>query len=67
MALVSGAMADVYGTALQGAAPPEVKVRGPVDGVWSVRAPDASTLADLLAAVGRPPGRLRVEVDPVRA
>jgi primosomal protein N' (replication factor Y) len=67
MALVSGAAADAYGAALGRAAPPGVEVRGPVDGAWSVRAPDAGILADLLAAVDRPPGRLRVEVDPVRA
>jgi len=67
MALVSGAMADAYGAALRTAAPPGVEVRGPVDGVWSVRAPDHRAVGDLLAAVPRPPGRLRVEVDPVRA
>jgi primosomal protein N' (replication factor Y) len=66
MALVSGAAADLYGTALRAAAPPGVEVRGPTDGVWSVRAPDAGALADLLGAVARPPGRMRVEVDPVR-
>jgi primosomal protein N' (replication factor Y) len=67
MALVSGASADAYGAALRDAAPPAVDVRGPVDGVWSVRAPDHGALCDLLAAVPRPPGRLRVAVDPVRA
>jgi primosomal protein N' (replication factor Y) len=39
---------------------------GPDDGAWLVRAPDATTLSDALAAAGRPPGRLRVEVDPLR-
>lgn len=67
MALVSGAVADAYGTALAAAAPAGVEVRGPANGVWSVRAPDAGSLADLLRAVDRPPGRLRVEVDPIRA
>jgi primosomal protein N' (replication factor Y) len=67
MALVSGASADVYGAALREVAPPAVAVRGPVDGVWSVRAPDHRALCDLLAAVPRPGGRLRVAVDPVRA
>jgi primosomal protein N' (replication factor Y) (superfamily II helicase) len=33
---------------------------------WVVRAPDHATLADALAAAGRPAGRVRVEVDPVR-
>jgi len=67
MALVSGPSADLYGAALARAAPPAVEVRGPVDGVWSVRAPDHERLCDLLAAVPRPAGRLRVAVDPVRA
>ena len=67
MALVSGPEADAYGGALRAAAPATVAVRGPVDGVWSVRAPDHGALCDLLAAVPRPPGRLRVAVDPVRA
>ena len=67
LALVSGPAADAYGAALAAAAPAGVEVGGPADGVWSVRAPDHRTLADLLAAVERPGGRLRVEVDPVRA
>jgi primosomal protein N' (replication factor Y) len=67
MALVSGPSADAYGEALRRAASPAVAVRGPVDGVWSVRAPDHRALGDLLASVPRPPGRLRVAVDPVRA
>jgi primosomal protein N' (replication factor Y) len=67
MAQVSGAAADAYGVALRAAAPEAVEVRGPVDGIWSVRAPDHVALCDLLAAVARPPGRLRVAVDPVRA
>jgi primosomal protein N' (replication factor Y) (superfamily II helicase) len=69
MALVSGAAADAYGSALRAAAATggSADVNGPVDGVWSIRAADHQTLCDLLAAVARPAGRLRVEVDPVRA
>jgi len=67
LAVVSGAAADVYGAALRSAAPPGVQVTGPVDAAWSVRAPDHASLCDLLASVPRPAGRLRVEVDPVRA
>jgi primosomal protein N' (replication factor Y) len=66
-ASLSGASADAYGEALRAAAPTSVTVIGPVDGVWTVRAPDHAVLCDLLAAVPRPPGRLRVAVDPVRA
>jgi len=36
------------------------------DGAWMVRAEDSATLADNLAAVARPEGRLRIEVDPQR-
>lgn len=67
MALVSGPAAGEYGAALAAAAGDDVEVRGPGDGTWTVRADDHRALADLLAAVPRPPGRLRVEVDPVRA
>ena len=45
---------------------PGVEVLGPSDGRWLVRAPDHAVLADALAAAARPPGRLRVEVDPRR-
>lgn len=59
MALVSGEaaaefLADVHG----------IDVRGPVDGVWQLRAPDHDALCDALAEVPRPAGRLRIEVDP---
>lgn len=67
MAIVSGPAADSYGRALASAAVPGIDVRGPSAGTWSVLAPDHQVLADLLAVVARPPGRLRVEVDPVRA
>lgn len=43
-----------------------VEVLGPDQGRWLVRADDPATLADALAAVGRPAGRVRVEVDPLR-
>lgn len=66
LAVVSGPSADVYGEALRASAPAEVAVRGPVDGTWSVRAPDYGVLCDALAAVDRASGRLRIEVDPVR-
>jgi primosomal protein N' (replication factor Y) len=67
LAVVSGAAAEVYGAALRDGSPPEVEVSGPVDGVWSVRAPGHDLLCDVLSRVPRPPGRLRVEVDPIRS
>jgi primosomal protein N' (replication factor Y) len=67
LAVVSGAAADAYGDALRHGAPEAVEVRGPLDGAWSVRAPDHGALSDFLSSVPRPQGRLRVEVDPVRS
>jgi primosomal protein N' (replication factor Y) len=61
LALVSGAAAPELAERLRG-----VEVLGPDDGRWLVRAPDHDALAAALAAAGRPPGRLRVEVDPLR-
>jgi primosomal protein N' (replication factor Y) len=66
MAVVSGPSAPAYAEMLSAVAPPEVLVMGPSDGTWLVRAPDHTTLCDALAAVRRPPGRLRIEVDPLR-
>ncbi len=43
-----------------------VEVLGPDDGRWLLRSRDRAVLLDALAAVDRPPGRLRLRVDPVR-
>ncbi|MBW8827761.1 MAG: hypothetical protein JF603_15630, partial [Acidobacteria bacterium] len=64
MAQVSGPPAAEYAEAIRGM--PGVEVLGPADGAWLVRAPDHQLLCDTLAATPRPPGRLRVAVDPVR-
>jgi primosomal protein N' (replication factor Y) len=63
LAEVSGPSADVFVAALATA---EVEVLGPSAGRWLIRAADHGALADALASVPRPPGRLRVEVDPLR-
>ena len=63
-ATVSGAAAEAYIEAL--GAPLGVEVLGPRDGVWLLRAPDHQTLCDALDATTRPPGRLRLSVDPLR-
>jgi primosomal protein N' (replication factor Y) (superfamily II helicase) len=65
MALVSGDAATGYVAALGGI--DGVEAVGPAAGRWLVRAPDHDVLCDALAATPRPPGRLRVEVDPLRA
>jgi primosomal protein N' (replication factor Y) len=82
MAEVSGAAAPAFVESLGGGATgmlggeggpgarpgrsPGVEVLGPSDGRWLVRAPDHTALCDALAATTRPPGRVRVAVDPPR-
>ena len=61
MAAVSGATADEYVLGVEG-----VDLLGPRDGTWLLRAPDHATLLTALEAAPRPPGRLRVDVDPLR-
>ena len=67
LAAVSGAVAAAWVAAAgEHPMPSGVELLGPADGVWLVRAPDHASLADFLASVPRPPGRLRIEVDPPR-
>ena len=63
MALVSGESASQFVAALPAES---VQVLGPRDGVWVLKAADQDALASALASVPRPPGRLRVAVDPAR-
>jgi primosomal protein N' (replication factor Y) len=65
MALVSGAAAPAFVHVL--GSPPGIEVKGPLEGTWRLRAADHRTLCDALGAVTRPPGRLRIEVDPLRS
>lgn len=64
VALVSGAAAEAFIAAL--GRPQGIEVQG-AGGEWRIRAPDHAVLCDALAAVERPPGRLRLEVDPLRS
>jgi primosomal protein N' (replication factor Y) len=64
MAAVGSVAAPAFVEAL--GHPVGVEVLGPSDGQWLVRAPDHQLLCDALASVTRPPGRLRLEVDPLR-
>jgi primosomal protein N' (replication factor Y) (superfamily II helicase) len=64
LAEISGPAAPAFVDAL--GVPLGLEVIGPADGRWLVRAPDHRTLCDALAAVPRPPGRVRVTVDPAR-
>lgn len=61
---VSGPAAPEYVAAL--GRPEGIEVQGG-GGAWRIRAADHRTLCDALAAVDRPPGRLRIDVDPLRA
>ena len=64
LAAVSGEAAPAFVDAL--GRPAGVDVAPVADDRWLLRAPDHTVLCDALAAVPRPPGRLRVEVDPLR-
>ncbi len=66
LALVKGEAAPAFIAGLTDAARPGIEMLGPDDGRWLVRAVDHETLADALAAVVRPPGWVRVQVDPLR-
>ncbi|MBU6328617.1 MAG: hypothetical protein KGR18_01525 [Acidobacteria bacterium] len=63
-AAVSGAAAPAWIAAL--GAPPGIDVLGPAEDRWLLRADDHRLLCDTIARVPRPPGRLRIEVDPMR-
>ena len=63
-ALVSGSAAAEYIDRL--GHPFGLTVQGPSNGQWLVTAASHLALCDALAAVERPTGRLRVEVDPLR-
>jgi primosomal protein N' (replication factor Y) (superfamily II helicase) len=63
IAVVSGEAASAYVEGLSG-----LDILGPdPSGQWLLRAPDHRVLCDALAAAPRPAGRLRIEVDPLRA
>jgi primosomal protein N' (replication factor Y) len=62
LGLVSGSGAERFAVALGEV--PGVDVADLGDGRWMVRAGATAVLCDALAAVPRPSGRLRVEVDP---
>ncbi len=64
MARVSGEAAAAFVERL--GSPLGIEVLGPQDEAWLVRAADHTALCDALEAVERPPGRLRLEVDPLR-
>jgi primosomal protein N' (replication factor Y) len=62
--LVTGAGAAEFMASF--GSPDGVRIRGPVDGRWLLRADEHAPILDALAATPRPAARLRVEVDPLR-
>jgi primosomal protein N' (replication factor Y) len=66
IALVSGPASTDYANGLRGLPGTPVDVLGPDGDQWLVRGSDDAALADALASVPRPAGRLRVAVDPGR-
>ena len=67
-ALVSGTAAPGYIDDLSaGLNASALDIAGPADGTWRIRSGDRVAMLDALSAAGRPSGRLRVAVDPLRA
>ncbi len=67
-ALVSGTAAPGYIDNLSaGLNASALDIAGPADGTWRIRSGDRVAMLDALSAAGRPSGRLRVAVDPLRA
>jgi len=66
LALISGEAAAAFVEEVQALGQDQVEVLGPDADRWLVRAPDHGVLCDALKAARRPPGRLRVAVDPLR-
>jgi len=66
IAVVSGPGSSEYVRGLKGLPGVPVDVLGPDGDQWLIKAADDAILADALASVPRPAGRLRVAVDPAR-
>lgn len=58
---VAGGFMERFGT------PPDVQIAPDPGGQFFLRAPDYDSLCNALAATERPTGRLRIDVDPIRA
>jgi primosomal protein N' (replication factor Y) len=64
LAVLGGDAAEEYVARV--GAPLGIDVLGPDEGRWMLRSDDPERLWDHLAGVERPPGRLRLQVDPSR-
>lgn len=67
MAEASGEAAADYVARVREQRPADVDVVGPMDGTWRITAADHDALCTALDGVERPPGRLRLAVDPTRS
>jgi primosomal protein N' (replication factor Y) len=68
VAAISGVAAAAFVAALAARGGDDgIEILGPSSGRWLIRASHHAALCGALAATPRPPGRLRVEVDPLRA
>ena len=65
LAQISGASASEMVESLS--AIPGIEIMGPRDDCWLVRAADNDALSQAISSVGRPKGKIRIEIDPRRA
>ena len=65
LAQISGASASEMVQSLSGIS--GIEIMGPRDGCWLVRATDSNALSQAISSVGRPKGKIRIEIDPRRA
>ena len=64
-AIVSGAAAPEFIRRM--GTPNELEILGPSNDQWRIRSNDREQMVAILKAVDRPPGRLRIEINPLRA
>ena len=65
LAQISGASASEMVQSLSGIS--GIEIMGPRDDCWLVRATDNNALSQAISSVGRPKGKIRIEIDPRRA
>jgi len=65
LAQISGASASEMVKSLSGIS--GIEIMGPRDDCWLVRATDNDALSQAISSVGRPKGKIRIEIDPRRA
>ena len=71
IAVIGGDAAGAFVEAIAAASvvvagPPDLRIDQGAPGQWMIRSADRRGLLDLLATIERPPGRLRLQIDPLR-